>query len=92
MSDEELEFNMEVIDEISYAVLGCVDTNEGPLVAYSLHLAREVLLAGGMDDDDVVGHLESVTEGHRFLWVYPIEVVDIEWQPDPPKPKLKLVH
>ena len=28
----------------------------------------------------------------RCVWLYPIEVMDVEWEPDPPKPTLKLVH
>ena len=93
MSDEEMEFNMEVVEELAYAVVGCVyDSNQESVLVYNSQLAKDALMSTGMDEDEAVDYIESVSAGYRCVWLYPIEVMDVEWEPDPPKPTLKLVH
>lgn len=92
--DEDLEFNMEVVEELAYAVVGCVyDSNQESVLVYNSQLAKDVLMSQGMDEDEAVNYIEGISEGYRCVWMYPIEVMDIEWEPEPPpKPDLKLVH
>ena len=91
--DDDLEFNMDVVEELAFAVVGCVyDSNQETVLAYNSQLIKDVLMSR-MDEDEAVDHIEEISEGYRCVWLYPIEVVDIEWNPEPPpKPNLKLVH
>ena len=41
-------------------------------------------MSTGMDEDEAVDYIESVSAGYRCVWLYPIEVMDVEWEPDPP--------
>ena len=69
------------------------DSNQETVLVYNSQLIKDVLMSQGMDEDEAVDHIEEIREGYRCVWLYPIEVIDIEWNPEPPpKPNLKLVH
>ena len=36
-------------------------------------------MSQGMNEDEAVEYIEGVSEGYRCVWMYPIEVMDIEW-------------
>ena len=47
--DDDLEFNMEVVEELAYAVVGCVyDSDQQSVLVYNSQLAKDVLMSHRM--------------------------------------------
>ena len=79
-------------DEYEDALLGCVFADDGtPIPCYSSAAVIDRLLMSGLDQEAALEAAEEATEGMRMVWVHPLEL-DVEFEPEDPKPHLRLVH